>query len=91
MNTSSTVPGWLEKSIEKVIAGLQNDVVKKKIQLLILDPFLSYLIERLFPYLLVLVVVFAIFIVVSVICMGILIYNTTVPLSAAVVKATNSS
>jgi hypothetical protein len=71
------VPGWLEKSIEKIIQGLQNDVVKKKIQLLILDPFLSYLIERLFPYLLVLVVVFAIFILVSIICMGILIYNAS--------------
>jgi hypothetical protein len=79
MNTASTpvVPGWLEKSIEKVIQGLQNDVVKKKIQLLILDPFLSYLIERLFPYLLVLVVVFAIFILISIVCMGIIIYNAS--------------
>ena len=38
---------WMEKMIDKTIQMLQNDVLKKKIQILILQPFLQYIIELL--------------------------------------------
>lgn len=75
MSGTSNIPGWIEKAIEKAVMTLQNDVIKKKIQILILDPFMTYVIERLFPYVLFLVVIFAIFIVLCVICIGIIVYK----------------
>jgi hypothetical protein len=76
--TSITIPPWIEKTIEKTVMTLQNDVIKKKIQILILDPFMSYIIERLFPYVLLLVVCFAIMILLSVATMATVLYKVSV-------------
>lgn len=57
---------FIEKGIEKLIQIIQNDTIKKKIQILLLDPFMSYIIERLFPYLIVFGVIFIILIVLCV-------------------------
>ena len=40
----------LDKTIDSIIGFLQNDVLREKIKLMILDPYLQYTIERLFPY-----------------------------------------
>jgi hypothetical protein len=42
----------LEKTIDSMIGFLQNDILREKIKLMILDPFLQYAMERLFPYIL---------------------------------------
>jgi hypothetical protein len=70
------IPGWIEKSIEKVVHILQNDVIKKKIEIMILEPFISYALERIFPYVILLVVVFGIFILMSALSIGLLLYRT---------------
>ena len=44
----------LEKTIDSLIAFLKNDLLREKIQLMILEPLLQYSMERLFPYLLLL-------------------------------------
>jgi hypothetical protein len=44
----------LEKTIDSIIAFLQNDILREKIKLMILDPFLQYSMERLFPYIILL-------------------------------------
>lgn len=44
----------LEKSIDSLIRFLQNDVLREKIKLMILEPLLQYSMERLFPYVLLL-------------------------------------
>ena len=44
----------LEKTIDSLIGFLKNDVLREKIQLMILEPLLQYSMERLFPYLLLL-------------------------------------
>ena len=58
MNLSPAV----EKFLDSTIHMLQNDVVKKKIQLMILQPFTQYLIELIFPYIIIICVIFAILI-----------------------------
>jgi hypothetical protein len=58
-----SIQPFIEKGIEKLIQIVQNDTIKKKIQILLLDPFMSYIIERLFPYLIVVGVIFIILIV----------------------------
>lgn len=42
----------LEKTLDSMIGFLQNDILREKIKLMILDPFLQYAMERLFPYIL---------------------------------------
>ena len=44
----------LEKTIDSIISFLQNDILREKIKLMILEPFLQYSMERLFPYILLL-------------------------------------
>ena len=78
MNQPSIQP-FLEKGIEKIIQIVQNDTIKKKIQMLILDPFMSYIIERLFPYLIVLGVIFIVLIMLCVCSVWLLFVRYTPP------------
>ena len=54
---------WIEPVLDKVIQTLQNDIVKKKIQFMVLEPFLQYFLELVFPYVIIVCVVFGILIV----------------------------
>jgi hypothetical protein len=52
----------IEKFLDKIIQLLKDDTIKKKIQIQILQPFIQYLIELVFPYLIIMCVVFSIII-----------------------------
>jgi len=54
---------YIEKGIDKVIHILQNDTIKKKIEIQILEPFLHYILIRLFPYCVLLCVIVGIFLI----------------------------
>jgi hypothetical protein len=66
---------WLETFIDKTIQMLQNDVLKKKIQLLILEPFLQYIIELVFPYVVIVCAIFGIMLLMIVIILGLLVFR----------------
>ena len=53
----------MEKFLDKTIQMLQNENIKKKIAVLILQPFIQYLIELLFPYVIIICVVFGLLII----------------------------
>lgn len=53
----------IEKFLDKTIQMLQNDNIKKKIEVLILQPFIQYLIELIFPYVIIICVVFGLLII----------------------------
>ena len=53
----------IEKFIDKLIQMLQDDTIKKKIEILILQPFIQYFIELLFPYVIIVCVVFGLLII----------------------------
>jgi len=53
----------IEKFLDKIIQLLKDDTIKKKIQIQILQPFIQYLIELVFPYFIIMCVVFALIIV----------------------------
>jgi hypothetical protein len=52
----------VEKFLDKIIQILKDDTIKKKIQILILQPFIQYLIELIFPYFIIMGVIFGILI-----------------------------
>jgi hypothetical protein len=78
---SAKLPSWVEGLIDKTIQMLQNDVLKKKIQLLILQPFLQYMIELVFPYVIIICVVFGLMILMMISILGLLVYKMNAPAS----------
>jgi hypothetical protein len=48
---------WMEPILDKCIQMLQNESVKKKIQILLIQPFLQNIIEMIFPYILIICVI----------------------------------
>ena len=76
LNTSDgSLHPFAEKFIDKTIQMLQNDILKKKIQILILEPFLQYFIELVFPYLIIVCVVFSLMILMMVSILGLLVFR----------------
>ncbi len=55
---------------------VQNETLKKKIQIMVLQPFIQYCIELAFPYVLLICVVFAIIILLLISAVGLLVYQT---------------
>jgi uncharacterized membrane protein len=56
----ATMTPWIESLIDKTVHTLKDDTIKKKIQILILEPFIQYMIELIFPYMIIMCVVFAV-------------------------------
>jgi len=71
-------PTWLEKILDTLIGHLQDDVIKTKIKLLVLEPFLQYFIELVFPYMILICAVIGIMILLMVSILAILIYKLRV-------------
>jgi len=66
---------WLENILDILIGHLQNDVVKAKIKHLVLEPFLQYCIELIFPYMILICAVIGIMILLMISILIILVYK----------------
>ena len=68
MSTAATKPApnkpsrneWVQSFIQKLIKSVQTDDNRKMIQVFLVDPVLNYILERLFPYVAVLCVLFVV-------------------------------
>ena len=49
---------WIHTWIQKIIKAVQTDENKKMMQVFLIDPILNHVLERLFPYVLILCVLF---------------------------------
>jgi uncharacterized membrane protein len=67
----------MQKWIQKLSQTLQTDETKKMLQVFVLDPILNHVLERLFPYILILCVLFVI--LTAVVSAGILLVFTRLP------------
>ena len=81
---SNTLSPFIEQLVDKLIQSLHNDTLKKKIQLLVIQPFLQYFLELLFPYIIIACVVFGVLIILLVSVLGLLVFKIsgTSPLAA---------
>jgi uncharacterized membrane protein len=70
---------WMESLIDKTIQTLKDDTVKKKIQILILQPFVQYIIELIFPYIIIMCVVFGLLVMLMASILGVLVYKSGTP------------
>ena len=49
---------WIHTWVQKIIQAVQTDENKKMLQVFLVDPVLNHVLERLFPYVLILCVLF---------------------------------
>jgi len=63
--------------VQKIIKSIQTDENKKMVQVFLVDPILNHILERLFPYVLILCVLFVILTIM--ISMTLLIVFTRIP------------
>lgn len=75
MAGNTNLSPWMEGLLDKVINMLQNDTLKKKIQILVLEPFLQYFLELIFPYVIIVCVVFGVLIILMISIVGLLVFQ----------------
>ena len=66
---------WIRKWVETLAHTIQQKETKEWLQMLVLDPFLSYIIDRIFPYFLLLIVLFSLLLVFVIITCILIIYR----------------
>ena len=74
---SSKKKEWIHAWVQKIIQSVQTDENKKMVQVFLVDPILNHILERLFPYVLILCVLFVILTIM--ISMTLLIVFTRIP------------
>jgi hypothetical protein len=75
MSHQEALHPWIEKILDRTIQMLQNETLKKKIQILLLQPFLQYFIELLFPYVILVCVVFGLLIIMMLSILALLVFR----------------
>jgi hypothetical protein len=75
--TSLKKKEWVHTWVQKIIKSIQTDENKKMVQVFLVDPILNHILERLFPYVLILCVLFVILTIM--ISMTLLIVFTRIP------------
>jgi hypothetical protein len=66
---------WIRRWVETLAHSIQQKETKEWLQMLVLDPFLSYIIDRIFPYFILLIVLFALILVFVIITCVLIIYR----------------
>jgi hypothetical protein len=66
-------PSFVEKLMETSIHILNREDTRKKLQIYLIDPLLNHVLERVFPYIILICVLFALLLIVAMMTFGILI------------------
>jgi len=90
-STTSEVPkkDWVRKWIQKMSQMIQTDENKKMIHIFLVDPILNHVLERIFPYVLILCVLFVILTIM--ITLTLLLVFTRIPAAFAAVTAVSTT
>ena len=86
-SSSSGVPIWVEKLLDRGVQLLQNETLRRKVQIQLLDPLVQYILERMFPYLILVGVVFGLMILMSASILVLLVVKGDVVSTAAAASA----
>jgi hypothetical protein len=66
-------PSFMEQMMEKSIHILNREDTRKKLQLYLIDPLLNHVLERVFPYIILICVLFSLLLIFAMMTFGILI------------------
>lgn len=72
-------PSFMEQMMEKSIHILNREDTRKKLQIYLIDPLLNHVLERIFPYIVLTVVLFSLLLIFAMLTFGMMIMqNRTV-------------
>ena len=66
-------PSFMEQLMEKSIHLLNREDTRKKLQIYLIDPLLNHVLERIFPYIILICVLFALLLIMALMTFGMLI------------------
>lgn len=66
-------PSFMEQLMEKSIHMLNREDTRKKLQIYLIDPLLNHVLERVFPYIILICILFALLLIVAMMTFGMLI------------------
>lgn len=66
----------IEKMVEKAIIYLGKDENKKRIQMFVLDPLLNHIIERIFPYFILIATLFSLLVILVVVTFALILWKS---------------
>jgi len=66
-------PSFMEQLMEKSIHILNREDTRKKLQIYLIDPLLNHVLERIFPYIILICVLFALLLIMALMTFGMLI------------------
>jgi hypothetical protein len=69
-------PSWMEQFLEKTIMILNKDDTRKRLQIYLLDPLLTHILERVFPYIVLTCVLFSLLLIVAILTFGMLLVQS---------------
>lgn len=64
---------FLEQMMEKSIHILNREDTRKKLQIYLIDPLLNHVLERIFPYIILICILFALLLIVAMMTFGMLV------------------
>lgn len=86
--TATQKKDWLQRWIRKLSQNLQTEENKKMIHVFVIDPILNHILERIFPYILVMCVLFVILTIM--ITLTLLLVFTRLPAALAALSPTQT-
>lgn len=84
----SEKPSFMEQLMEKSIHILNREETRKKLQIYLIDPLLNHVLERVFPYIILICILFSLLLIVAMLTFGFLILQHRPLLWAATSAAT---
>lgn len=69
-------PSWMEQLLEKSIMILNKEETRKRLQIYLLDPLLTHILERVFPYIVFTCVLFSLLLIVAILTFGMLLVQS---------------
>jgi len=78
---------WTEKMFQKCITYIETDTVQSALNTKLLNPILNHVLKRVFPYIVLICVMFVLLLLSVLITLGVILFQTRLPhISATVVS-----
>jgi hypothetical protein len=74
---------WKEKFLQKWMAYLERDTFRISIQTRLIDPLLNHVLKRVFPYIILICVMFSLLLLSTLITLGVILFQTRAPVTIA--------
>jgi hypothetical protein len=75
MNPVSDIQGWTQNIMQKSIDFFETESVKTTVRTKVLDPILNHILKKIFPYIILICVMFALLLLAVLITLGVIVFQ----------------